>query len=173
VPGGCTRSFPSTAPVCSELQCIDPVSHREQRNVHQRSRRWSLEEGGGEASPPSLPPASYRAIPGVWCSYPRNSVTYIVKNEHFESVSLPILSCWLSIAVIADPHPIRANAEMQRAGRVLGGEHLHPRCSRPHQSGHIVKRHRKLGSVVESWEMAPKPRAPKPQFPRDAAAAEG
>lgn len=30
-----------------------------------------------------------------------------------------------------------------------------------------------MGSVVESWEMAPEPRAPKPQFPWDAAVAEG
>ena len=36
-----------------------------------------------------------------------------------------------------------------------------------------MKRLRKLGAVVELWEMAPELHAPKPQFPRDAAVAEG
>lgn len=42
-----------------------------------------------------------------------------------------------------------------------------------YQRGDVGKRHRKLGSVAESWELAPEPRAPTPQFPRDAAVAEG
>lgn len=42
-----------------------------------------------------------------------------------------------------------------------------------YQGGDVGERHRKLGSVVASWELAPKPRAPKTQLPRDAAVAEG
>lgn len=42
-----------------------------------------------------------------------------------------------------------------------------------YQQGDVGKRHRKLESVVESWELAPEPCAPKPQFPKDVAVAEG
>lgn len=42
-----------------------------------------------------------------------------------------------------------------------------------YQSGDVMKRHRKLGSVLKSWVMAPEPRAPKPQFPQGAAVAKG
>lgn len=106
VPDDCTQYFPSTAPVCSELRCTNPASHDEQRNVHQRSVRWSPAEGDGEASPPLLPPVSCRAIPGARCSHPQDSATYIVINEHFGSVSLLILSCGLTIAIVAEPHHI-------------------------------------------------------------------
>lgn len=66
---------------------------------------------------------------------------------------------------------------MQRDGRVLGGERLCPRCSRPDHITKVVhvnvKRHIRLGTAMESWEMAPQPHAPKPQFPRGAVVAEG
>lgn len=53
----------------------------------------------------------------------------IVISEHFESASLLILSCWLSIAIIADPHHIRECRDAA-VGRGLGGECSCPRCFR-------------------------------------------
>lgn len=176
VPGDCTRCFPSTAPVRIELRCVNLVSHREQRNVHQRSVRWSPAEGDGGAPPPLLPPVSCSAIPGAQRSYPQNSATCIVINEHFESASLLILSCWLSVAIVAEPHHIGGTQRCSRLGECWVESTCVPDAPGlivHYQSGDVVKRHRELGSVVESCGMAPAPRAPKPQFPRDAAVAEG
>lgn len=45
----------------------------------------------------------------------------IVISEHFEGVSLLILSCWLSAAILAEPHHVRecrdAAVGGERAGR--------------------------------------------------------
>lgn len=130
-------------------------------------------EEDGEALPPLLPPISCRAIPGARCSCPQNSVTYTVRNEHSESASLLILSCWLSAAVVAEP---QCTAGTPWVGSVRGGECLCPRCSRAERA--LLKcrcreEAQKMGSVVKSWETTPEPRASKPHFPQDAAVAGG
>lgn len=115
---------------------------------------------------------SWQLRSNSWCSYPQNSATYIVINKHFESASLLILSCWLSVAVVAEPHHIGGTQGCGGLGECWGeGAHAPaaPGLAVPYRRGDVVKRHRKLGSVEESWEMAPEPHAPKPQFPRDAA----
>lgn len=94
---------------------------------HQRSLGWR--EVGRHHSPFFLLSAAEQFLVHRAAAHRTQQITVIIViSEHFESASLLILSCWLSTAIIAEPHHIRecrdAAVGRERAGRRVPMSHM-------------------------------------------------